>query len=245
MWQLNNEPEVVSSCSKVPKVHKLYISENAMIKIKLLMDHYTPQRLEWLAYFVGDHKFISDIYVPEQEVSTAAVGMVNSPSHFFIPGCIHSHHTMSNRFSGIDDKGINENNDISICINAGDGMQGHIRYTTDCGAYIYVPLQIIPEVEFDDIAEITVNTHPEFYSFLQNAIQNIHQFIPKSNKKTKVGEYKYIDTEANENDMSFEDELEEMQSEFMTLTTDEIDKWLDEIERKKGVINPSPSKYNN
>lgn len=175
MWQVQNKPEYVSQCSKMNGIHKLYINEYPLAKIKKLMEYYTPQRLEWLAYFIGDYNEITDIYVPTQEVTNVTVKYVESPSHIFIPGCIHSHHVMSNGFSGIDDRGINENNDISICISV-DGMQGHIRKITDCGAYIFIPLDIQLETNFD-----TINTDSfNLQYFIDTAIQNIHDMTQNS-----------------------------------------------------------------
>lgn len=134
-WE--TDVECISDCSKAPESIVVWVYPLAKEKIELLMDEY--KNIEWLAYLIG--KFgekieVSDIFVPNQEISTASVDNVicKEFNDLDIVGVIHSHHSMGNGFSKTDDDYINQNHNISLCI-SNSGINGHVRWETPCGSY--------------------------------------------------------------------------------------------------------------
>jgi hypothetical protein len=58
---------------------------------------------------------------------------------------------MGNGFSGTDDAFINQNHDISLCVNK-TSIKGHARVKTECNRYALVPVNVVESVEGFDIS---------------------------------------------------------------------------------------------
>jgi len=139
--------DCISECGKAPSVIDAWIQPLAKEKIEALMGEY--KNIEWLAYLIGDFKKngedieITDIFVPDQEITATSVDNIvcDEFNELSIIGVIHSHHSMGNNFSGIDDKYINQNHNISLCI-SNSGINGHVRWVSPCGAYKVVDCKV-------------------------------------------------------------------------------------------------------
>jgi len=134
-WE--TEVECISNCDKAPENICVWIHPLVKEKIEALMEEYT--NIEWLAYLLGEfgEKIeVSDIFIPDQEISAGSVDNIvcKEFNNLSIIGVIHSHHTMGNSFSHTDDTYINQNHNISLCISK-DGINGHVRWETPCGSY--------------------------------------------------------------------------------------------------------------
>jgi len=134
-WE--SDVECITECGKAPDDMCIWIHPIAKEKIEILMEEYTS--IEWLAYLIGkiDEKIeVTDIFIPNQEITAASVDNVVCEEYNDLDaiGVIHSHHNMGNSFSHTDDKYINQNHDISLCI-SNSGIKGHVRWETPCGAY--------------------------------------------------------------------------------------------------------------
>jgi hypothetical protein len=147
--------EVVKSCGVLNHEVSVFVSPMVKQKINLLMQKF--DRMEWLAYLVGDKatNTITDIVIPKQSVTSVRVnveGDVGVP----IIGVIHSHHDMGNKFSHTDDEYINGNHDISLCISKG-GINGQVRVKTECGRYSLVKAHVMDNItEFDPVEFLKV-----------------------------------------------------------------------------------------
>lgn len=146
-WDVTEDlPKCVKTCGKVPSEVFLYLSSVVRTKIRLYMKWAKHQ--EWLAYLAGkkvsDNAFeIMDIVLPDQNASSTLVSKVvmDNYNELSIVGVIHSHHDMGGAgnpdhagFSGHDEAFINTNHDISLLV-ARDGIAGHVRLKTECGAF--------------------------------------------------------------------------------------------------------------
>lgn len=140
-WEV--EIDCVEQCSKAPKETIVWFSPLAKAKIDFLMNKF--KRIEWLAYILGDFEKleVNDIFIPNQDVSSTSVDNVKCEEYNNLPvmGVIHSHHSMGSNFSHTDDKWINQNHKISLCISH-TGISGHVRFVTKCGAYILVETKV-------------------------------------------------------------------------------------------------------
>ena len=141
--------ECITECSKAPENICIWIHPLAKEKIETLMEEYT--NIEWLAYLLGEfgEKIeVTDIFIPDQEITSASVDNIVCKEFNDLPviGVIHSHHTMGNTFSGTDDKYINQNHNISLCI-SNSGIKWHVRWTSPCGAYKIVDCTIKVKTE--------------------------------------------------------------------------------------------------
>lgn len=131
MW--TQEIPKVSDCSECELDKKITMMPTAWAKIKFMMKKYP--KIEWLAYLVGDkdNLIVEDIIIPKQKISTAMVDDIVEPNTQTF-GVIHSHHDMGHSFSGTDDKYINANNYLSICVSS-SGYSGTIRIKTPCNKF--------------------------------------------------------------------------------------------------------------
>ena len=159
-WDVTEELDCVTACSKAPENGFVYISAIAWKKIKLYMKWAGHQ--EWLCYLVG--KFVkentvevTDIMLPNQSATETLVSEVNVDEYKGIVGVIHSHHEMGGAkgdkagFSGHDEAFINSNHNVSLLV-AKDGIAGHIRVKTPCGAFLRITAKIkqMDEIEMDE-----------------------------------------------------------------------------------------------
>ena len=161
-WDVTEELDCVKECSKAPDKAFIFVSAVARKKINLFMKWAGQQ--EWLAYLVGkwvseNEIEIQDIALPSQSADPTLVCNVNMEEYnkIGVVGVIHSHHEMGGAkgdkagFSGHDEAFINSNHNVSLLV-AKDGMAGHIRAKTPCGAFIRVTATIrnMDEVEVDE-----------------------------------------------------------------------------------------------
>jgi len=136
--------EVITACGTAPKAVPITIGQVAKTKIDILMQLYP--KIEWLAYLCGEGHNVTDIVIPNQEVTSVRVDV--SPEGVGVPtiGVIHSHHGMGNGFSGTDHAYINQNHGISLCISH-KGIAGQVRVPTSCGKLVIVPAQVLIAIE--------------------------------------------------------------------------------------------------
>ncbi len=142
------------------------VNDITKTKIDALMKNYP--HMEWLAYLVGEEKedgrYITDILIPEQEVTTVRVDVTGDVGVETI-GVIHSHHDMGNSFSHTDDEFINQNNPLSLCVSHG-GIKGVVRIDNGDGDFTLVDANVVLNdfgVDLDSFIEgvkenITVKT---------------------------------------------------------------------------------------
>ena len=138
MWE--SKIKTVENCGMVSDTFEIFIAPKAKIKIDLLMSLFPDT--EWLAYLTGEGNLIEDIVIPEQEVTSSTVTVIEFPKDVETIGVIHSHHGMGSFFSGTDNDYINSNHNISICVSH-EEMTGVSRIKTPCGALKTVPLSIV------------------------------------------------------------------------------------------------------
>lgn len=148
--------KVVSTCGRKPEAPlNIIFSRVVKNKIDILMKKYPS--CEWLAYLVGDAntRYITDMVLPKQEVSTGAVHVIGGAPTNGIIGVIHSHHNMGAFFSGTDNNYINGNYDISVVV-AHNGIKSQVRWVTPCGYKVVSDGNVIIESEnlFDEAAFI-------------------------------------------------------------------------------------------
>lgn len=151
-WENTTEDlKVVSTCGRKPEGPlNIIFSRLAKSKVDFLMAKFPS--CEWLAYLIGDEqtRYVRDISIPTQEVSSGAVNNVGTKPTGTI-GVIHSHHSMGAFFSGTDDAYINQNNDISVVI-AHKGIKAQVRWVTPCGYKVVSDGAVVVESEnlFDE-----------------------------------------------------------------------------------------------
>lgn len=161
-WDVTEELDCVTACSKAPQKTYVFMSSVARKKINLFMKWAGSQ--EWLAYLVGefiDEKTVNvmDITLPNQNANSTLVSKVICEDYnkLSIVGVIHSHHDMGHGsaenpgFSGHDNEFINSNHNVSLLV-AKKGIAGHVRTKTPCGAFIKVNATIkqMDEVTVDE-----------------------------------------------------------------------------------------------
>lgn len=161
-WDVTEHLDCVTACSKAPDKAFVFCSSVARKKINLYMKWAGAQ--EWLAYLVGrwisDHEVeVMDIVLPNQSASSTLVDQVNLEEYnkLGVVGVIHSHHEMGGAghdkagFSGHDEAFINSNHNVSLLV-AKDGIAGHIRVKTPCGAFLRITAKVkqLDEVEVDE-----------------------------------------------------------------------------------------------
>lgn len=163
-WETDIE---MVKCGALTQAVDITISQKARSKMNVLMGKFN--RIEWLAYLVGDKEtgYIKDIVIPKQRVTSVNVyvdGSVNVPTI----GVIHSHHDMGNNFSHTDDEYINGNHDISLCISH-TGIKGHVRVKTECGRYALATANVKDEVvnfdASDFMKEISDNITEQSFTY--------------------------------------------------------------------------------
>lgn len=161
-WDVTEHLDCVTACSKAPEKAFVYCGSVARKKMTLYMKW--AGRQEWLAYLVGkwisDHEVeVTDLILPNQAADAALVNQVNLEEYntVGIVGVIHSHHEMGGAghdkagFSGHDEAFINSNHNVSLLV-AKDGIAGHIRVKTPCGAFMRITAKVkqLDEVEVDE-----------------------------------------------------------------------------------------------
>ena len=159
-WDVTEQLDCVTACSKVPDDAVVFVSAIARKKINLFMKWAGAQ--EWLAYLKGkwikDNQVeIIDLILPSQNANETLVSNVNVDEYKDIVGVMHSHHEMGGAghdkagFSGHDEAFINSNHNVSLLV-AKDGIAGHIRVKTPCGAFIRIIAKVrnMDEVEVDE-----------------------------------------------------------------------------------------------
>ena len=221
-WE--SDVECISECGKAPDKMVIWIHPLAKEKIEALMEEYT--NIEWLAYLIGEmgEKIeVTDLFIPNQEISTAAVDNIvcEEYNNLNTVGVIHSHHSMGNGFSGTDDKYINQNHDISLCI-SNQGINGHIRWETPCGSYKIV----------DCIVKVKTESLLNVEEFITSAKEKIkkktfttvnynghHGYYPGSYVNRLVPKDVITPTNVNNNleNILTKDEIEEMENEIEEL----------------------------
>ena len=125
----------------------IYIQPLAWEKIEALM---LTINKEWLAYLLGkninEDIIVSDLVVPLQKTGPAAVDSVDEQPPKGCIGVIHSHVAMTAFFSGVDDKYINGNHDISIVVsqkrNAQLEFKSQVRSRVSCGISMLMDLPV-------------------------------------------------------------------------------------------------------
>ncbi|MCD4658065.1 MAG: hypothetical protein K8S87_11055 [Planctomycetes bacterium] len=144
VWESGlGEIQEVEACSEVEKP-EISITLTVLKKINLLMQEY--DNLEWAADFLGtkddvkNEIIISDIVVFKQEVDVASVVRKEYTDIESLIGVIHSHHSMQNKFSHIDDEFVNSNHDLSAVVSFAENPLGLVinityRVLTNCKGY--------------------------------------------------------------------------------------------------------------
>lgn len=161
-WDVTDELDCVTACSKAPDKAVVYMSSIARKKTSLFMKWAGHQ--EWLAYLVGRWKSeneveVVDLMLPNQNANSTLVSKVIAEEYnqVSVVGVMHSHHEMGGakedkaNFSGHDEAFINSNHNVSLLV-AKDGIAGHVRVKTPCGAFLRVTAKIknMDEVEVDE-----------------------------------------------------------------------------------------------
>jgi len=139
--------------------------------------------MEWLGYLrgkaAGENYSITDVYVPEQEVSSGSVEVTGRIEFNDVVGTVHSHHGMGAFFSGTDDEFIGNNHDVMIVYGSGE-YKARIRRLLKCGSYINLDAEIrifSPEVNVDEFIKESKKRignhfkHP-IYKFIDNILGN-------------------------------------------------------------------------
>jgi proteasome lid subunit RPN8/RPN11 len=212
-WENTQEElKIVDRCGHKPtEPINIYLNRIVKNKIYLLMKRFP--NTEWLAYLQGNKetKEVVDLIIPEQNVTSTNVVVINKPINSNIIGVIHSHHGMGAFFSGTDDAYINMNNDISIVV-AHNGSKAVIRWTTPCGSKCLVDGNVIIETEnlFDEV------------EFLKMVDENVNQSQYTIDKND-------VDDDTYEEDDDNTDDIED--------TTDTGNESIDElIDEAKKII---------
>lgn len=160
-WDVTEQLDCVTACSKAPQKALVSISAVARKKISLFMKWAGSQ--EWLAYLKGEfidesNVIVTDVALPDsQNASATLVHNVVMNDYKGIVGVIHSHHDMGHGstdnpgFSGHDNEFINSNHNVSLLVSK-KGIAGHIRVKTPCGAFMKVVAKVkhMDEVELDE-----------------------------------------------------------------------------------------------
>ena len=179
--------KVVSTCGRKPEgALTILFSRIAKAKVDILMKKY--QNLEWLAYLIGDasNRFVRDIVLPEQEVTSGAVTVTGPQPSSDVMGVIHSHHSMGAFFSGTDDAYINQNYDISVVV-AHNGIKAQVRWVTPCGYKVVSDGQVIVESEnlFDEndfISQVDTVVTPKTFNLIKSVCGTVTK-IPVKHRK--------------------------------------------------------------
>lgn len=150
-WETDIEVQTVNSCGVFSQKVEINVEAKARRKMEMLMKAY--DKIEWLAYLVGDKdtNTVTDIVIPKQRVTSVNV-YVDEPVDVPIIGVMHSHHDMGNGFSHTDDEYINQNHDISLCI-TNTKITGQVRMKTECGRFFLADAVVVDYIEGFDGAE--------------------------------------------------------------------------------------------
>lgn len=219
-WE--EEIECISDCSKAPSCLEILIYPLAKEKIEALMEEY--KNIEWLAYLIGtnneEKREITDIFVPDQEISTASVDNIKCKEFntLSIIGVIHSHHNMGNNFSSTDNDYINQNHNISLCISK-SGINGQIRWKTPCGSYKIIDCKV--KLKLDSLLDKESFIKKVKEKIKEKKIVKMYERFPKNrvienwsgwghnNDFLKDEEYKKFEKEVEELDFEKAKSIEE------------------------------------
>ncbi len=102
---------------------------------------------EWLGYLIGVEESpnnfkVTNIVVPEQEVSGSSVDVIKPVAGDNILGTVHSHHNMGTFFSNTDKSFIGVNHKLMVVYSNNNGYKGAFRATTLCGATMLVDMSV-------------------------------------------------------------------------------------------------------
>jgi proteasome lid subunit RPN8/RPN11 len=129
---------------------------------KIIMDSFVYDRIrvllfgvrtEWLGYLIGELignvATITDIYIPQQEVSSVSVKVKDDVLPNNIVGTVHSHHSMGSFFSGTDRDFLVGNHAVTVVVSY-ERVTSKMRVLAPCGAYMLLDA----EVEVRDSSEL-------------------------------------------------------------------------------------------
>jgi len=218
VWE--RKVDFVKSCGHINKEFKVLLKQKVVNKIKYLMKKFN--RLEWLGYLVGEldreksYSIIEDMIIPKQNVTSVTVNNIECDYSIPTIGVIHSHHHMSNHFSGTDHNFINLNNDISLLVTHKE-ITGQIRYKTRCDCYFLCPVTIeydnFEYIDEDFIRLVDENIKTSHFPLHQNNLliqkknnglngwdsENIEQLFFEEEKDVEEDEdIIYVDDDGNE-----------------------------------------------
>ena len=129
VFKAKRQEEYNGECGVVP-APIIIISYKVDSKVAALMTEYPDT--EWLAYLVGKGYEVEDIVIPEQEVSAGSVEVKSFPDRQDIIGVIHSHCSMGNFHSHVDNEYLVGNHNISIVATSDGKYAGKVRVSTPC-----------------------------------------------------------------------------------------------------------------
>lgn len=151
------------------KVHEKCILENGKVfmdsvvyeKIRILLFNINT---EWLGYLMGEVNSnvakVTDIFIPQQEVSHSSVKVKEDNFPEGIIGTVHSHHSMGSFVSGTDRDFLVGNHPLTIIVSY-DKMMSKMRVLAPCGAYMLLD------------AEVEVRDSDNLKTFLYNSINKL------------------------------------------------------------------------
>src|SRR3990167_152205 len=129
VFKAERQKEYNGECGVVP-APIIVISHKADSKVAALMVEYPDT--EWLAYLIGKGYEVEDIIIPEQEVSAGSVEVKSFPDRNDVIGVIHSHCSMGNFHSAVDDEYLVGNHNISIVATTDGKYSGKVRVVLPC-----------------------------------------------------------------------------------------------------------------
>ena len=129
VFKAERQKEYNGECGVVP-APIIVISHRVDSKVAALMVEYP--NTEWLAYLIGKGYEVEDIVIPEQEVSAGSVEVKSFPDRQDIIGVIHSHCSMGNFHSHVDNEYLVGNHNVSIVATSDGKYAGKVRVVTPC-----------------------------------------------------------------------------------------------------------------
>lgn len=166
----------IKQCPHTPKV-KVEFGENILGKLfSLIISH---SKTEWLGYLIGTEEEsegsinikISDVYIPEQEVTASSVRVLEKVNCNGIVGVIHSHCNMGVFHSGTDDEYLIGNHNLSIVTNNKLEFIGKYRYFPKCNSvrnrYFIVNVDITSSESKNYSSKIKIKENQNAYPYLK------------------------------------------------------------------------------
>jgi len=139
----DSELKIVDECPYMSG-YKVKIAKDVYDKIIFLNSEIKDT--EWAGYLYGkwiDEKTveINDIKIPEQEVTSASVDIKETDEKAI--GTIHKHPwSGGTSFSGIDEKYVMSNHDVSLLIDSDNKITAKIRRKLPCGYYTLASAEV-------------------------------------------------------------------------------------------------------